>query len=210
MFKYRNVVFLLLLLGVCRFCKKDFKVVARHSWRCKSRIQGQSTEQLNDNVNTQQNNATIVENTGVQPNTKAILCSCGKPCKGLRGLKAHQRSCRTIKSLNDDILKDLEENYDETISLPDEANLERVLNENPSLKPGVKLPKSETDWKTANSFFHLNLPVEAINKDTLNDSAEIFGNMIYDYFAKNFGTTKKSQEINKPWRRSILRSATIL
>ena len=34
-------------------------------------------------------------------NVEYISCSCGKRCKGLRGLKAHQRSRRVIKSMSD-------------------------------------------------------------------------------------------------------------
>ena len=37
-------------------------------------------------------------------NVEYISCSCGKRCKGLRGLKAHQRSCRVIKSMSDNIV----------------------------------------------------------------------------------------------------------
>ena len=29
-----------------------------------------------------------------------ISCVCGKVCKGNRGLKSHQRACRTIRGLN--------------------------------------------------------------------------------------------------------------
>ena len=40
-------------------------------------------------------------------NTEEIKCACGKKCKDLRGLKVHQRSCRTIKTLCNEVLDDL-------------------------------------------------------------------------------------------------------
>ena len=35
-------------------------------------------------------------------NDEQVQCCCGKICKGTRGLKAHQRTCRFIKGLNDE------------------------------------------------------------------------------------------------------------
>ncbi len=34
---------------------------------------------------------------------KAVKCCCGKVCKGARGLKMHQRSCRVIDDLEDEL-----------------------------------------------------------------------------------------------------------
>ncbi|CAB4032436.1 Hypothetical predicted protein [Paramuricea clavata] len=42
-------------------------------------------------------------------NTDDVKCYCGKSFKGTRGLKMHQRSCRVIHGLNDELLTDLEQ-----------------------------------------------------------------------------------------------------
>ena len=34
-----------------------------------------------------------------------VKCCCGKVCKGARGLKMHQRSCRVILGLNEELLE---------------------------------------------------------------------------------------------------------
>ena len=38
----------------------------------------------------------------VPVSSNIINCICGKPCKGRRGLKAHQRSCKTAADLEID------------------------------------------------------------------------------------------------------------
>ena len=38
--------------GICKFCKKDFKWVGRHEWRCKSRILTVTTSNVRENINT--------------------------------------------------------------------------------------------------------------------------------------------------------------
>ena len=35
-------------------------------------------------------------------NPQFVHCCCGKKCKGIRGLKTHQRTCRLTKGLNDE------------------------------------------------------------------------------------------------------------
>ena len=56
---------------------------------------------------------------------KAVKCCCGKVCKGARGLKMHQRSCRVIDNLEDELQQQMaeacddhsnEENVDQAIS----------------------------------------------------------------------------------------------
>ena len=83
-------------------------------------------------------------------------------CKGLRGLKAHQRSCRTIKTLCNEVLDDLNSNnrtdQQEEITID-----ENIVNEHENLKTGINLPKNDKDRETANSSFHLELSIDDIN-----------------------------------------------
>ncbi|ESN94326.1 hypothetical protein HELRODRAFT_164146 [Helobdella robusta] len=58
-----------------------------------------------------------------------------------------------------------------------------------STLPGVKLPKSLAQWLEANAFFQLHqqsLP----NYDNIDEFTHAFQQMIYNYFAKNYGTIK--------------------
>jgi hypothetical protein len=40
---------------------------------------------------------------------KAVKCCCGKVCKGTCGLKMHQRSCRVIDDLEDELQQQMTE-----------------------------------------------------------------------------------------------------
>ena len=126
----------------------------------------------NGNGNVANNNAS--SNNIVNPeiinnrliwNVQYISCSCGKRCKGLRGLKWYQRSRRVIKSTSDNIVDNLEDDYNElndnnNFDINNDSNLsDDTTNESPSLKNAVKLPVSTNDWDIANAYFHFNLPV---------------------------------------------------
>ena len=47
--------------------------------------------------------------SGTVSSKTVIKCCCGKICKGVHGLKMHQRSCQVIHGLNNELLEDLEE-----------------------------------------------------------------------------------------------------
>ena len=68
---------------------------------------------------------------------------CGKKCKGLRGLKVHQRSCRAITSLNSDniVIDNIEQDAIENHFVTTNSNQDEF----PFLKEGVKLLKSPED-----------------------------------------------------------------
>ena len=82
-------------------------------------------------------------------------------CNGLRGIKAHQRSCRTIKTLCNEILDNLNSNnrayQQEEITID-----ENIVNEHANLKTGINLPKNDKDWETANSFFQLMISTQSV------------------------------------------------
>ena len=141
------VIIPFLALTVREFCGKDFKEANMHNWRCKSRSHQSSSNNHVANEKASSSNIVnpeIINNRSVA-NVEHIHCSCGKKCKGLRGLKAHQRSCRVIKSMSDNFVDNLNNYYNE---LNDENNIDNNIennliddnmNESPSLKYGVKL-----------------------------------------------------------------------
>ena len=59
--------------------------------------------------------------------------------------------------------------------------------EMPNIKRGIKLPKSDDQWSTANLFFLNALPISGINSSNLNESIQILNATIYSYFEENFG-----------------------
>ena len=73
--------------------------LGRHSWRCNSKLQ-MDKESFGDNTQqTCPNTEATIANISTQTpsNCHHVTCCCGKDCKGLRGLKMHQRNCRAIK-----------------------------------------------------------------------------------------------------------------
>ena len=72
----------------------------------------------------------------------------------------HQRSCQVIHGLNDELSADLEEQIttDNTADTPENDNyindIDMTNDESfPELKQGIKLPKNDSGWQTANDYF---------------------------------------------------------
>ena len=65
-----------------------------------------------------------------------------------------------------------------------------------------KLPKSEDQWKTANIYFQLLLPIHDIASSDLNTTIIHMHTIIYDYFEQNFGAVKsiKLLELEKQYQ----------
>ena len=84
------------------------------------------------------------------------------------GPKRHQRSCGAIIGLDKDALMDIAQEIDASLGLHDD-----VWNDNEQIsdlgdtkvKSGIKLPTSESQWGTANAFFHASLPTCDISND---------------------------------------------
>ena len=93
---------LLFILGICDFCKKDFVSVKRHQWRCKARIESSDSVGRHSNVVTAVESLPPINGSNDPCNTEHLTCICGKECKSLRGLKAYQRSCRTLKTFDEE------------------------------------------------------------------------------------------------------------
>ena len=86
------IVALVAILAICNFCNEEFLSLGRHTWRCKQRPVASA------GANRMQPCATlpIIERASTQKNADYVNCVCGKRCKGLRGLKSHLRSCKSV------------------------------------------------------------------------------------------------------------------
>ena len=102
-----------------------------------------------------------------------------------------------IHGLNDELLADFEEQ-----STKDSANTSvystvedtdsmanNIENQSsPVLRKGIYLPKSDADWLTTNNYFKFTLQLSApIRGQDLNSSITHLNNVVYNYFADNFG-----------------------
>ena len=67
--------------------------------------------------------------------------------------------------LNNELNYALQEDNEEIFGDQSESTVNVNLAEDTIIKQGITLPKSESEWKTANSFFHANLPIEDMNTD---------------------------------------------
>ncbi|ESN91230.1 hypothetical protein HELRODRAFT_182085 [Helobdella robusta] len=71
-----------------------------------------------------------------------------------------------------------------------------------STLPGTKLPKTSTQWSEANVYFQLqqqSLP----SYDNIDNFTSAFQQMIYNYFATNYGTLKQQTVNNTSSNKSI-------
>ena len=99
---------MLAICAVCWFCGKEFIMLGRHTWRCKERLN------QNPSVNTV-NQIPVMHSPIRISNTNDIKCCCSKSCKGTRGLKMHQRSCRLIHGKMMNCLQTLKSNRLKTL-----------------------------------------------------------------------------------------------
>ena len=99
-----KLLFIFSVFIVCDFCGKDFISIGRHSWRCKSRGKTASNEQDNDTPQAPpetlaENPVVPSEQTAPVTKTTDVHCRFGRVCRGIRGLRMHQNSCRVLKDL---------------------------------------------------------------------------------------------------------------
>ena len=192
----RSVLFLFAVMVICSFCGDDFKSLGRHSWRCKKKMNVNNGDNFNGNQQSQQQSHSRVlldsgnRNTSLSPtNCHSVKCCCGKMCKGIRGLKMHQRTCRVVKDLTDETFDFVEENLTGSYN-NDNYNEDMdssITNSIPDVKPGVKLPKSDDQWNAANLFFMVSLPISGLHSSSIDDSIDLMNSTIYNYFYDNFG-----------------------
>ena len=142
---------LLLIVAVfiaCVYCGKDIQSLDRHSSMCKKRLN--NTSEPNE-----------PEKTALQLDSEPVSgynivkCVCGKECKGMKGLKMHQRRCPVMDNTEFSQPPRFEySNFD-----PREVNIERQQEEITvqslnifEINPGTKLPKSNEQWNEANAY----------------------------------------------------------
>ena len=167
-------------LVICQLCNIDFTSIGRHQWRYKSKLnQGEGEQSNGANMpfrNSERNSVyeriTLRQRTPVNENH--VQCCCGKKCKGLRGLKSHQGSCRTIRGLNRNLFNELQA----TDCIESEKLVENALSVTTqpydnSVKKGVNFPTTQREWEIANSFFHSELPISEVNKVNLNNVTQL-------------------------------------
>ena len=57
----------------------------------------------------------------------------------------------------------------------------------PVIKPGIKLPKTDSQWKTANDYFRAMLPMSMIDPKNIGDSILKMNEVLYNYFKNTYG-----------------------
>ena len=184
-------------LIICGFCGKEFVSLGRHSWRCKSKVE--YNQEPTANVNP------VMEMPAQEclpvRSCKAIKCCCGKVCKGPRGLKMHQRSCRIIDDLEDELKQQMTEilsdqENEENIDQLEHENLSINIQEDvPDLRKGIRLPKSPLQWSSANDFFKVTFSNQPITPHDLNANIKTMVTVIYNYFGENFGLVDDKKHV---------------
>ena len=183
----------------CEFCKKDFKVVGRHQWRCLARITNRDEQQLHPVTQEQSianvNDEIIGDSENVcndyDPHEKDkdeynFRCYCGREFTSLRGLNTHRRCCyvENIIDIKDIFIDNEEEQLDDVYEVDDVDKITKKV-----IKKGVLLPKNSTQWKQANDFFKENLQpdkeIQDIDSEILN-----LQKMIYNFFLNSYGNVK--------------------
>ena len=214
--RFIKIVWILLIITnttfsmKCPHCNMDYKVLGRHVWRCQSK--GTSTDHMNDQLRhtlsanadappeptTQSGNSTSTFALEPDDSVDWHVCHCGRRCKGRRGLRAHQRSCRTMATLLDD-----DPNIDRTAfsytagaQADDDAAHSTPASSGPAplLNPvrGLKLPRDKAAWDEANAFFHSSSPLPTtIDSHNIDECVEKFQSAVYEHFQSEHGLHSK-------------------
>ena len=84
-----TIIGLLVVFVIYSFCKNDFEVLNRHSWRCKEKLKHQRNEgnHGNDRVSNSFNTVNLDRNEIVD--NDCHKCICDKKCKRLCVLKVN-------------------------------------------------------------------------------------------------------------------------
>ena len=218
----------------CDYCVKDFVHVGKHVWRCRQRLQPIDNPTIHhDTRPPEANSATLpfVQIQSFEDPTRSLVSQdeseletvnnlnnldndddsylkeyyCGKKCKGLKGLRAYQRSSNVLDLLE---LRSLFQQpfIDEFIEREiesAEAIEEQIIDNSdlPDSEPlrGLKLPKLKDEWENVNTYFRNNL-IMPENIHDIDETAKEFQKTIYEFFVENYGThdnTEKGELITK-------------
>ena len=143
-------------------------------------------------------NTTMVDVNDPANIVEAAKCCCGKSCKGLKGLKMHQRRCRILEGLSEDQLGSENSNFDAKSSLDDNHEVNHVdstfvdYGATVQTKPGVCLPKTDDQWTMANDFFKsifVNIDFDSEIID-VNAVVKLMNDSIYNYFNEKYRKVK--------------------
>ena len=149
-----------------------FQSLGRHQWRCKNRSNHRHGQQREDILNSNHGESSLLNLTATEVNdvcnTDHVKCCCGKQCKGLRGLKMYQRSCRVIKDLDKELTYHIDYG-NEPLDSAEDGRINDYVQDLTNIKLGIKLPKSESHWDEANAYFKATLHVHEINSNNVND-----------------------------------------
>ena len=129
-----------------------------------------------------------------EPNNLAgeLKCICGKVCKGLRGLRGHQRSCRSIKHMSDELSRDDMQNVTGNV-----VRSSTLLDENPVVKPGIKLPKTQQEWELANTYLQSKLSTIDVSEMGVTYALDELNKVTYEYFRETCGLVNNKDKITK-------------
>ena len=109
------IIVLFALFAICSFCGKEFVALGRHQWRCKQRVRNNNT------VPCGEENIPLItgkDSPVCSIDIARIKCCCGKSCKGIKGLRIHQRSCKLVHNLGEEE-STIEESFCETEECPE-------------------------------------------------------------------------------------------
>ena len=101
-----SVRLLLLSCVICLFSDHDLKCLGRHQWRCKEKSNEIPCYETKTPIGIPKE-PLIDSSTSLIFKRVGVKYCCGNVSKGARGLMMHQRSCKVISSLNDELLEDL-------------------------------------------------------------------------------------------------------
>ena len=105
----------------------------------------------------------------------------------------HQRSCRVVLGLTNELWADLNEETNNICSEDISENTQCNSNTDETheeflfLKKGISLPRSDQEWSTANDCklaLNSNPPISSQN---FSSTMLLLNDVIYNYFAENFG-----------------------
>ena len=189
---YLRLVCLMGIFMVCSCCGKDFAVLGRHQWRCRKRMP--------NNVGSTNTRDSMADDDIDQGNEmNGIKCSCFKICKGVNGLKLHQRRCGVIEGLSEDQVAVGNSNIDTESSLDDYTKISADSLEYHNIKTGILLPKRNEEWDLANNYFKLIFADWDFNSYSLDLDAfiQFLNDSIYNYFKATYGTVDTDKDTDK-------------
>ena len=119
----------------------------------------------------------------------------------------HQRHCRITEDIANDQPPEFEIlNVDTCCEL--EVSIDSL--EVPEIKPGIKLPKSNEEWNTANEYFtsiFLNIKIRPNSNDS---NIKYVSDSTYNYVKVTCGTVNSANPFNEFYSKYKHRTAKVL